>query len=208
MFTPDGARVSGKVTVAPGEGYVLLRPRPAPPRTLIQRFDPGRNPLWRWSALREESGAWYLHLDETPDGEESEHDLALDLVRYRVPRGQVTLWHRTSDPSARIEVVVEVDDRDRALRFVLVDGSREIGSDQPRRPVQFRAVAPAISQFARLRVVGGGTPMIADGRWHTVVMDLDAACAASNRYAFRRAVFTRLLGSMDIKRVRLGSRRL
>jgi hypothetical protein len=206
LFTPDGARVSGEVTVAPGEGRVLLHRRPEPPQALIRQFDPRRDPLWRWSALRKESGVWHLHLDGTPEGEESEHDLALDLVRYRVPRGRVTLWYRTADPSARIEIVVEVDDRDRVTRFVLVDGSLEIGSDQSRRPAQFRAVAPVASQFARLRVVGGGTPMIANGRWHTLVIDLDAACAAIGRYEFRRAVFARLLGSMDIKRVRLGSR--
>jgi hypothetical protein len=205
MFTLDGAPASGEVIVAPGEGQVLLHRRPAPPSPLIRQFDPGQNPLWRWSALRRESGASYLHLDETPNGEESEHDLALDLVRYRAPRGQVTLWYRTSDPSARIEIVVEVDDTDRVLRFVLVDGSLEIGSDHPRRPAQFRAVAPAISQFARLPVVGGGTPMTADGRWHMLVIDLAAACAAGARYEFRRAVFAKLLGSMDVKRVRLGS---
>jgi hypothetical protein len=204
MFTLDGVRVSGKVTVAPGEGQVLLHRRPAPPQTLVRRFGAGRDPLWRWSALRGESGAWYLHLDEMPENEESEHDLALDLVRYRVPRGRVTLWYRTSDPSARIEIIVEVDDRDRVMRFALVDGSLEIGSAQRRRAAQFRAVAHAASQFARLRVVGGGAPMIADGRWRTMVMELDAACAASGRYEFRRAVFARLLGSMDIKRVHLG----
>ena len=205
MFTLDGAPASGKVIVAPGEGQVLLHRRPAPPEALVRQFDPQRDPLWRWSALREESGAWYLHLDETLDGEESEHDLALDLVRYRVSRGQMMLWYRTSDPSARIEIVVEVDDGAQVMRFALVDGSLEIGSDHPRRPVQFRAVAPNISQFARLPVVGGGTPMTADGRWHTLVIDLAAACAAGARYEFRRAVFARLLGSMDIKRVRLGS---
>jgi hypothetical protein len=207
MFTLDRARVlAGKITVAPGEGHVLLRRRPARPPALSRRFDLGLDPLWRWSVLREESGASYLHLDETLAGEESEHDLALDLVRYRAPRGQVTLWYRTSDSAARVEIVVEVDDmdeRNRVVRFALVDGSLEIGSDQPRRRAQFRAAAPDISQFARLRVIGGGAPMIADRKWHILVVDLEAACAASGRYEFRRALFARLLGSMDVRRLRL-----
>jgi hypothetical protein len=206
MFTPDGTRVFGKHTVAPGVGEVLLRRRPAPPRTLDLRFDPERDPLWRWSELREESGGWHLHLDETPEGKESEHDLALDLVRHRAPRGRLTLWYRTSDPSARIETVVEVDDTGRVKRFALVDSASEMTSDQAPRPAQFRAVAPAVSQFVRLPVVFGGTPMTADGRWHTLAINLEAACAASHRYEFRRAVFARLLGSMDIRRVSLGSR--
>ena len=208
MFTLDRARVSGKVSLAPGEGHVLLRRRPAPPPALIRRFDPGLDPHWRWSALRGESGASYLHLDETPAGQESEHDLALDLVRYSAPRGQVTLWYRTSDPAARVEIVVEVDDndgQDPVVRFVLVDGSLAIGSDQPRRAAQFRAVAPSISQFAALRVIGGGTLMDADGKWHTLVIDLQAACAVSGRYQFHRALFARLLGSMDIRRLRLAA---
>ena len=99
-FTLDGARIlAGQFTVAPGEGHVLLQRRPAPPAALVREFDTGLDPLWRWSALREESGVSYLHLDETPTGEECEHDLALDLVRYRPPRGRVTLWYRTSDPA-------------------------------------------------------------------------------------------------------------
>lgn len=206
MFTLDGAVFSGQITVAPGEGQVLLHRRPTPPPALIRQFDPGLDPLWRWSELREESGAWYLHLDVPPAGEESEHDLAVDLVRYRAARGQMTLWYRTADAAARLEIVVEVDDRDRAMRFALVDGSLKIGSEQPRRAVQFRAVPPSISQYSRLRVVGGGAPMIADGQWHRLAVDLDEVCAASDRYEFRRAVFVRLLGSMDVRRLRLDDR--
>jgi hypothetical protein len=101
---------------------------------------------------------------------------------------------------------VEVDDRDRLARFALVDGSLKIGSEPSRRAAQFRAVAPAVSQFARLRVVGGGAPMIADGRWRTLVMDLEASCAAGSRYEFRRALFARLVGSMDVRRLRLDDR--
>jgi hypothetical protein len=207
-FTLDGARVfAGQFTVAPGEGHVLLQRRPAPPAALIRQFDTWLDPLWRWSALREESGASYLHLDETQIGEECEHDLALDLVRYRLPRGQVTLWYRTSDPAARVEIVVEVDDSDRTQRFALIDCSLKVGSEQPRRAAQFRAVAPPISQFERLPVIGGGTPMIADGQWHTMGIDLEAACSANSRYEFRRALFVRLVGSIDVRRLRLASRR-
>jgi len=67
-------------------------------------------------------------------------------------------------------------------------------------------VAPAVSQFERLRVVGGSKPLIADGQWRTLGMDLEAACAADGRYEFRRALFARLLGSMDVKRLRLADR--
>jgi hypothetical protein len=208
MFTLEGARILAgeRVSVTPGEGQVLLHRRPGPAPPLIRQFDAGLDPLWRWSALREESGVRYLHLDETPAGEECEHDLALDLVRYRTPRGRLTLWYRTFDPGARLEIVVEVDDGDRLRRFALIDSSLRSGSEQPPRPVQFRAVAPAVSQFERLRVVGGSKPMIADGQWRTLDMDLEAACAADGRYEFRRALFARLLGSMDVKRLRLADR--
>ncbi len=55
-------------------------------------------------------------------------------------------------------------------------------------------------------MVGGGTPMIADEQWRALAVNLDAACAVTTRYTFRRAVFVRLLGSMDIELVRLSSR--
>jgi len=209
MFTLDGARIlAGQlVSVTPGEGEVVLHLRPGPAPALVRQFDAGLDPLWRWSALREESGVRYLHLDETPAGEECEHDLALDLVRYRTPRGRLTLWYRTADPAARVEIVVEVDAKDRLKRFALIDSSLRSGSEQPLRPVQFRAVAPTVSQFERLRVVGGSKPLIADGQWRTLGMDLEAACAADGRYEFRRALFARLLGSMDVKRLRLADRR-
>ena len=87
---------------------------------------------------------------------------------------------------------------------MLVDGALPIGNLRFRRPAQFRAAALRVSQVARLQVVGGGTPMIADGQWRTLRIDLGAACTASRRYTFRRAVFARLLGSMDILRLRLG----
>ena len=206
MYTPEGTRVLGRVTVAPGEGQLLLQRRPARPPALSREFSPRSDPLWRWSALRQESRAWYLHLDHTPDVDQSEHDLALDLVRYRAPRGLATLSYRTTDPSARVETVVEVDDSKEMARFALVDGSLDIRRDNPPRQGQFRGMAPPGSQFARLPVIAGGTAMTPDGRWHTLVMNLGAACFRSGRYSFRRALFMRLLGSMDIKRVRLGDR--
>jgi hypothetical protein len=55
-------------------------------------------------------------------------------------------------------------------------------------------VAPSISHFAALRVIGGGGPMDVDGKWHTLVIDLQAACGVSGRYEFHRALFARLLG--------------
>jgi hypothetical protein len=210
MYTPEGARLS-KLTIAPGEGHLLLQRLPARPRALSREFNPRTNPLWRWSALRQESSAWYLHLDTTSDGHVSEHDLALDLVRYRAPRGLATLWYRTTDPSAHVETVVEVDDTSNSselARFALVDGALEIGRGNDPRQGQFRGVPPPASQFFRLPVIGGGTPMKSDGRWHTLVMDLDVACARSRRYLFRRALFTRLLGTLDIKRLRLDNRRV
>ena len=205
MFTPEGTLVSRRITLAPGEGHLLLRRRPAPPPALVRQFGPKTDPLWRWSALREESSSWHLHLDRTEDNEQCEHDLALDFIRHRTPRWRLRLTYRTSDAAARVETVVEVDDRDRVKRFAVVDSALAIGAGKP-RPVQFRAVPAVASQFARLPVVGAGAPMIADGRWRTLVIDLDAACAASGRYAFRRAVFARLLGSMDIQQLHLASR--
>jgi Hypothetical glycosyl hydrolase family 15 len=207
MFTPEGARVSGRIVVAPGEGHLLLKRRPVPPPALLRRFEPASDPLWRWSAFQQDSNRWYLHLENTPEDDEFEHDLALDLVRFRAPRWHLTLWYRTSDASARVQTVVEVDDDSQQARFALVDGAVAVGAGKGRQPAhaQFRSAAPSASQFFLLRVVGGGATMIADGQWRTLVLNLDAACAATPGYTFRRAVFVRLLGSMDLRRVRLAS---
>ena len=64
------------------------------------------------------------------------------------------------------------------------------------------------SQFSSLPVIGGGTTMTPDGKWHTLVMNFERACARSGRFTFRRALFARLLGSLDIKRLRLDVGRL
>jgi len=181
MYTPEGTRVLGRVTVAPGEGQLLLQRRPARPPALSREFAPKSDPLWRWSALRQESSAWYLHLDDTPDADQSEHDLALDLVRHRAPRGLTTLWYRTTDPFARIETVVEVDDSQEMARFALVDGSLEIRRDNPPRQGQFRGMAPPGSQFARLPVIAGGTTMTPDGRWHTLRQNAGADATDDRR---------------------------
>jgi hypothetical protein len=207
MYTPEGARVVGTLAVAPGEGHLLLQMPPVRPSALSREFNPRSNPHWRWSSLRQESSAWYLHLDGTRDGEESEHDLALDLVRYRAPRALATLWYRTTDPSARVETIVEVDDADTTARFALVDGALEPGHAKGPRPGQFRGVPPTSSQFFRVPAIGGGTPMRPDGKWHTLVMDFETACTTSRRYTFRRALFTRLLGALDVKRLRLDRKR-
>ena len=79
--------------------------------------------------------------------------------------------------------------------------------DDPRRG-QFRGMPLPGSQFSSLPVIGGGTTMTPDGQWHTLVMNLETACARSGRFTFRRALFARLLGSLDIKRLRLDAGRL
>jgi hypothetical protein len=209
MFTPEGTAIVGDLSVAPGEGQLLLPRAPARPPALRREFAPKTDPLWRWSALRQESNVWHLRLDDIPDdADQCEHDLALDLVRYRTARGLATLWYRTTDPSARVETVVEVDDTKTTARFALVDGSIGLGrGDDPRRR-QFRGMPLPGSQFSSLPVIGGGTTMTPDGKWHTLVMSFDMACARSGRFTFRRALFARLLGSLDIKRLRLDVGRL
>jgi hypothetical protein len=205
MYTPERAAVS-ELTIAPGEGHLLLNGLPARPPALSRTFSAKTNPLWRWSALRQESNAWHLHLDATSDSHLGEHDLALDLVRYRAPRGRATLLYRTIDASARVETVVEVDDEETTARFALIDGALPLGKEGQSRQGQFRGIAPRASQFFDLPVIAGGTPLAPDGQWHTLAMDLDGACRRSRRYGFRRALFMRLLGSLDVKRVRLDSR--
>ena len=206
MFTPEGTGVIGTVTVAAGEGLLLLTRQPAGRQPLVRQFNPWSNPLWRSSRLARESDGWYLHLESTDDDERSEHDLALDLVRYREPRGVVTLWYRTADGSARVETVVEVDDAQKKMRFALVDGSIGLGGDDLPRQGQFRGMARPRSQFELLPVIGGGTRLRADGQWRRLVIDLVAACTVSGRYEFRRAVFMRLRGPLDVRRVVLHTR--
>jgi Hypothetical glycosyl hydrolase family 15 len=205
MFTPEGTPIVGKLTMAPGEGQLLLQHPPAPPSALSRVFNPRSNPFWRWSALRLEASTWYLHLEQTDVDDEAEHDLALDLVRYRAPRAVATLWYRTADPSARVETVVEVDDDERTVRFALVNGALETGGTEAPRRGQFRGMPQPASQFFRLPVIGGGTPLKPDGQWHRMVIDLAAACTRSSRYSFDRALFMRLLGSLDIRQVWLHS---
>jgi hypothetical protein len=100
-------------------------------------------------------------------------------------------------------------DKETGDTLVVSDGG-SIGlgrGDDPRRR-QFRGMPLPGSQFSSLPVIGGGTTMTPDGKWHTLVMNFDMACARSGRFTFRRALFARLLGSLDIKRLRLDVGRL
>jgi Hypothetical glycosyl hydrolase family 15 len=209
MYTPEGASVAGSVTVAPRQGVLLLQSHPPPPAVLGRHFGPWSNPLWGSSSLEREADFWYLHVDRTHEAERGEHDLALELVRYSAPRPIATVRYRTSDVAARIETVIEVDDERKEVRFALVDGSLPMGprQDSQTKPGQFRGVAPHYSQFESVPVIGGGRRLWADGEWHSAAIDLRAACTNSGRgYQFRRAVFMRLIGSLDLKSVALYTR--
>ena len=211
MYTPEGASVAGNFTVAPRQGVLLLQSPPSPPAVLSRQFGPWSNPLWGSSRLQQEADFWYLHVDRTLEAEQGEHDLALELVRYRAPRPIATVRYRTSDVGARIETVVEVDDERKEVRFALVDGSLPMGprQDNQTKPGQFRGAAPHRSQFESVPVIGGGTRLRADGEWRSRVIDLRAACTNSGRgYQFHRAVFMRLIGSLDVRSVALYTRAL
>jgi hypothetical protein len=211
MYTPEGASVADNVTVAPRQGALLLQSPPARPPVLNRQFGPWSNPLWGSSSLQREGDFWYLHVDRTLEAEQGEHDLALELVRYRLLRPIATVRYRTSDAGARIETVIEVDDERRETRFALVDGSLPMGprQDNQTKPGQFRGAAPDRSQFESVPVIGGGTRLRPDGEWRSLVMDLRAACTNSGRgYQFRRAVFMRLIGSLDVRSVALYTRAL
>ena len=65
------------------------------------------------------------------------------------------------------------------------------------------------SQFESVPVIGGGTRLRADGEWRSLVMNLRDACTNSGRgYQFHRAVFMRLIGSLDVRSVALYTRAL
>ena len=109
--------------------------------------------------LREESSAPYLTSMRRQPAKAKRRSRARSWCSYREPRGQVTLWYRTSDPAARVEIVAESGrqgSKGSVVRFALVDSSLEI-----RRPAPTAGAIPSRGaryprSSARLPVIGGG----------------------------------------------------
>jgi hypothetical protein len=201
-YTPEGAKMSGTISVAPGTGLLLLD-APAAEQSETQINFGSREGVgadWEGAALRVERSRAFVSLRKMPAGQEWAHDVLLDPVRSLVERPVLNIRLRTSDPQAGLLLMAEVDDKKRSTPFVLV----EVGA--ARTAVTTSGLAGAVwfrssSSGRRIPLINASTPMPASGRWGTITLNGRQLFATDSRFTFRRWVFMRPVGAIDMETI-------
>lgn len=205
MFSPEGKKFEGTITIEPGHGMILLRRKPPAITYSKKDFESPGTFVDGWiseNIKSGEKGNQFLHLERiSPEGEDWKHDLLLDPIRAPQPMPVLAFHLRTEDKEAKILLIAEVDDSKKQHDRVVVSmgGATSTKSDS--------SIAKKIS--FRMSNRGGKVPYIPlkislmpDGQWHTILLN-GRVVEASGRYIFRRWVFVRPVGSIDFDKILL-----
>lgn len=196
-FTPEGERLKGRVTLAPGAGLVAATTLPAPPERAPIDFARARPPgISSPNALiGQEAGNRFLRLRRLLPASEHLHDILLDAVRTLEPPRELRLRVKTRDPGAALLFAAEVDDPARKTpQVTLRVGSASAGTLSTRRALFYRK--PAV-RTTRPDIRAG--VLVPDGRWR----ELRLSSSALGRYGLRRWSFLRPLGDVDLDDIRI-----
>jgi hypothetical protein len=198
MYSPEGKVYTGKVSLSPGTGLLLLND---PPASLGQvRIDLQSVSDWpnaRW--VSDENIGSFLALTATAHlSFGGGQDLLLDSVRVLKPRNALELNVRPSDSGARIILIAEIDDSNQQHRFAAVclpsneDRKCSTETDFPyyRMPlVPGQQRLPAVSPH-----------VLTPGRWEQVSLNGDDLFQ-NPPYSFRRWAYARIEGNMHVSSV-------
>jgi hypothetical protein len=200
MFTPEGERLSGQLSIQPGEGLLLLSKAPVAPEAPREDFESPDPPFasWRWAEVRTENGGnRYLHLTRSPGGQEQEHDISLEPVRSLEERPRLRLRLRTTDPEAKLLARIEVDDIGKQYEHAVLEASPQYASNYDPLSRGAADIPYRSSYGVQVPYISTDAAMQSDGQWHTLVIDAERFLEGS-RYSFRRWDHIRLIGSVDV----------
>jgi hypothetical protein len=210
-YDPEGSSVSGTLTLQRGSARILLKSKPAAPKPALVDFEgadaPGSD--WEWARLAAESGDRFIRLSKAPAGSEEEHDLLFDPVRRLEPDPALRMRVRTSDPAAKILAYAEVDDAQRRQhRGVIVELS-SAARGGPARAGEGSDYRIAMGEASRFETVIHPAPApLAEGGWKEYELNGPAIIDAGGRFKFRRWMFLRPAGAMDLDDVEVGKPRV
>lgn len=199
-YTPEGASLSGAASIDPGHALLLLRKPPAvaPIRYGTETWQ-SLSRSWKAASVLAANDTNYLHLARLSAVDVGEHDLLLQPVKLERNYPDVHMVMRTTDPNARVELVAEVDDAERKQMFVnVVVPPADARSAIPRtaRVGWFRS-----SDIPRmLRQIKAGITL-RRGEWQSITLDGEAILSETDRFTFRRWVYMRPIGEVDVASV-------
>lgn len=206
-YTPEGARVSGGLTLHPGDAHLLLKAA-LPRRAALQRdFGRGSVPAsWGYLEAIGEKGRNYLRLKLTPEEEQWRHDLILDAERSLRPYSELRVTVRARDKSAKLLAVAEVNDMKKQFNTVVFSVEPGVDKIVPGRPV-YQQTAGFRSPGSRklLPQLPVPTQLQPDDQWATIALDGRALLEGSDRYTFSRWSYLRFIGNVDVEQIGLSN---
>jgi hypothetical protein len=192
MYSPEGDKYEGHVSLQPGEGMLLLdaiQPNGNDQHLLdLKLLSDWPNAEVSAEGISLKAGA--------PLGS---HDMLLDAIRSPLPRNTLQLTMQAEGPATQLQVVAEVDDPSHRTEFAVLEIGGGSGSSQGggTQSIGFRTSDTVQSD---LPVVGG--PVLTTGAMQTLNLDGHALFAKAN-LTFRRWDYVRFNGAMKLKSVAL-----
>ena len=193
MYSPDGAQYSGTLHLHPGEGFLLLKEKPA----RVEHDDLLALKLltdWPGASLHSDAAGAFLSMqDGAPRGT---HDMLVDPIREVSPRSVLQLQIRAGQKTSNLQIVAEVDDKQHVEQFAVVDVGAAVGDSSSSTPsLTFRA--SAIGERQRPTV---GAAQLKPGQWQTMTLD-GRKLFGKTSLTFKRWNYIRFNGPIDLRSV-------
>lgn len=206
MFTPEGQALNGEVKVDPGKGLILLKTSP----NLAFEFNENFEADWKskvttqLSQINVEEDNHFLRVTQSPKDQVQEYDLMLESVRSLKTKDTVQMRIRSSDSTARIILVAEVDDPQKKYNQIALDISQNdrcAKYESTQSYMAFRADPKKLGRLKNQKIpcIKASTSINPDSQWKTISISRKEI----DRYSFCRWVFMRIEGNVDIDDIRL-----
>lgn len=197
MYSPEGDKLEGRVSLKPGQGLLLLDAKQANATPDQYLLDLKLLADWPNASLSGSAAAPELSLQgNAGDGT---HDMLLDVIRSPHPHNTLQLSVLAGSPNTRVELMAEVDDPARRTEFAILDlkapGAAASGTPQ----VAFRT---RVEPRDGVPILQG--PALTPGVRQALNLDGHALFAKSG-LTFRRWDYVRFDGVIKIQSVKLAN---
>ncbi len=173
----------------------------------------GKHPVEMWSnAVVTVSGSnKILHCSTTPAGQEWMHDLMIFPVKHYMHQDnlQIQTWFRDAD--AKITALCEVDDTQGENNYVVftIEPGTTLGSQLTSIPTTIFRRRDAATGLTLTNIPGAIYDTASSNLFQTVSINAQERFAAvAPRYTYKRWVFIRIIGNVDINWIQAGDSKL
>lgn len=199
MYSSDRKLYKGDVMIGSGTGLVLFKAQPAVRKFLVSyEGDQSSRLVFPDSHIvKPPKGAAYLHMDSVPSARDWEHDMMLDPVKNRSPSLDLVIRMRTRDPSAKLYVVAEVDDKQRRAEQAVTVLSASTCEAEKKHNMHITFRIP----HSRAAYPHGCKAhfLNTDGHWHDYRIPTNGVLP--DRFTLRRWEYVRFKGDVDLASV-------